>query len=145
MDVSNGGLERHPEFALYLKSNAPAATLIKSASYLLQDAPFSGIRRTILDTTAFLLQDDSGLPYRFLSKKNWDVTLYGDYLGPKRDFKTGFQPDLSKAYKEPGVTKSASPGAASGAAKPLPFHFGYHWEENRESCVQVALKTARSR
>jgi hypothetical protein len=127
LDVSDKALPRHPEFLMYLAKNAPAASFIKSASYLLQDPQFTVIRRAILEGTAYLLQDDSGMPYRFL-KKGWDVTLYGTYLGPKQDFKVGFQQELDKAYKAPG------------AAKPLPFHFGYHWEEGRESCVQIAVK-----
>ena len=127
LDVSDTAILRHPEFLKFLAKNAPAAAFIKSASYLLQDPQFKTIRKTILDTSAYLMQDDSGMPYRSL-KKDWDVTLYGDYLGPKKDFKVGFQADLDKAYK------------VAGAAKPLPFHFGYHWEEGRESCVQIAVK-----
>ncbi len=127
LDVSDTAIVRHPEFLKFLAKNAPAESFIKSASYLLQDPQFKTIRKTILDTSAYLLQDDSGMPYRSM-KNGWDVTLYGDYLGPKQDFKVGFQPDLAKAYKVPG------------AAKPLPFHFGYHWEEGLESCVQIAVK-----
>jgi hypothetical protein len=128
LDVSNPGLRNRPEFQRFLDAQADGSTFIKSASYLLQDPAFSQIRKDILAKSLFLLQDDSGMPYRFLLKKDWDVSLYGEYLGPKNDFKTGSQPDLEKAYKQPG------------AAKALPFHFGYHWEEGRESCVQVAVR-----
>jgi hypothetical protein len=128
LDVSNPAFDKHPEFRLFLDKTTTGATLIKSASYLLQDSFFSHVRRAILDKTTFLLQDDSGMPYRLLPRKTWDVRLYGKYLGPKRDFKTGQQPDLEQAYKRLDLVR------------PLPFHFGYHWEEGRESCVQIAVR-----
>ncbi len=128
LDVSDKGLKKHPEFLLFLAKNAPAAAFLKSASYLLHDEQFSKIRRAILDTTDFLMEDDSGMPYRFLPAKEWDVTLYGKYTKPIKDFNYGYQEDLAKAYEAPG------------AAKSLPFKFGYHWWDGYSNVLTAVRK-----
>jgi hypothetical protein len=129
LDAANEGLATHPEFGVYIASLGPTAGFTKAASYLLHDPQFTMVRQMILDHVVYLMQDDSGMPYRFLLK-DWTVRLFGLYTKPIKDFNYGFQPDLDKAYK-------------SGKPEPLPFKFGYHWWD-RYSNLMVAVKNAVS-
>ena len=70
------------------------------------------IRDQILTNSAAILQDDSGIPFRYFPTGPWKVQLYGDYRRPYGSFRWFEQPDLRKAYE-------------SVAAKPLFFHVGY--------------------
>ena len=100
---------------------------MKSASYLLHTEHFSTMRSIILEASSVILQDDSGLPYRLLSRPEWQVTLFGRYGRPIADFNYGFQPDLEAAYAD---------------APPLPFTFGYHWRDGN-SGVMLAVRQTR--
>ncbi len=114
----------------YLRGLGPVTTFIKSASYLMHDDRFSTIRGIVLSQSRIVLQDDSGLPYRFFRKDpGWDITLYGHYRKPIKDFNYGFQADLDEAYKRPS------------GVKPLPFSFGYHWGDGGSS-VMLAVRKA---
>lgn len=126
VDVSDKGLVAHPEFLTYLKGLGQGITFMKSASYLLHGSDFSKIRGSILKSTQYLLQDDSGLPYRFFGKGGWDVVLYGSYTNAIKDFNGTIQKDLDEAYK-------AQPPHL------LPFKFGYHWHD-KYSNVQIAVR-----
>ena len=78
---------------------------------------FAEIRNLILAQSAFLLQDDSGVAYRFFDKKKWKIKLYGQYTEPISDFKGVTQEDLQAAYNQDAQHIEA-----------LPFVLGYHWE-----------------
>lgn len=95
-------------------------TYLKAASYLMHNASFSGIRAAILAQTHQLLQDDSGIPYRFFSDKTqWEVTLYGKYVPPIKLFSNYYQPDLNKAYNDSTMTR-----------KDLNFGIGYNFNNS---------------
>ncbi len=126
VDVSDKGLAAHPEFLTYLKGVGRGITFMKSASYLLHGSNFSKIRGSILDSTEYLLQDDSGLPYRSFGKEGWDVVLYGSYTNAIKDFNGTIQKDLDEAYK-------------AQTPRPLPFKFGYHWHDTYSN-VQIAVR-----
>jgi hypothetical protein len=120
-------IKQHPGFIQYLEAQAPFVTFLKSASYLLHDNQFSMVRRVLLDGSTSLMQDDSGIPFRFLPAPAWRVSFYGMYQKPIKDFNYGYQPDLAKAYAVPT------------AVKPLTFSFGYHWATG-SSTVMLAVK-----
>ncbi len=126
VDVSNKGLVAHPEFLTYLNGLGQGITFMKSASYLLHGSNFAKIRGAILGSTHFLLQDDSGLPFRFFGDEGWDVRLYGRYTNAIKDFNGTIQSDLDEAYQAQEV-------------RPLPFKFGYHWGD-QYSNVQIAVR-----
>ena len=71
------------------------------------------IRANILERSDLILQDDSGMPLRYLKPADWDVRLYGKYTKPITIFNYRSQADLRKAYEEPG------------RAKELKFPIGY--------------------
>jgi hypothetical protein len=124
--AEDAGIEKRPVVRAYLRSYAPYITMLKSASYLLHDPQFSVIRTDLLDGSSAILQDDSGMPYRFLKTPKWKVTLYGKYSKPVSDFNYGYQKDLEAAYT---------------AANPpeLPFSYGYHWRDGHFG-VMLALR-----
>lgn len=91
-------------------------TFIKSGSYLLQWNNFSTVRKLILDRSLFVLQDDTGVPYRTLNGLGWGIRLFGRYATPVKDFTNVEQADLREAYEDP-----------ERSVERLPFHFGYRW------------------
>ena len=118
LDATDKALVYYPDFLDWVGRNKPASALLKSASYLLHDNQFSKTRDMVLASADVLVQDDTGVPLRYIKQANWNVKLYGKYHMPIKPMEWGFQPDLQKAFKEPEV-------AARG---PLPFPFGYHWK-----------------
>ena len=134
LDASNTGLKNYPEFLEHLRGLAPTVTLIKSASYLLHNREFSQIRDVLLETTAFLVQDDTGLPYSLLVKQGWQAKLYGNYQVPIQPFEWAFQSALAAAYTE-------------RRPKALPFLFGYQSDHgsNRSNLLAVRAPSGERR
>ena len=73
-----------------LKSNAILAwagrfgagnVYLKAASYLLHESYFSRIRSFLLNQAASILQDDSGIPFRFFRDGGWRLWLFGTIRG----------------------------------------------------------------
>ena len=112
VDASNVGMARYPQFGDYLRGLAPTTTLIKSASYLLHVAEFKRLRNVLLDVSGFLVQDDTGVPYTMLTKRGWQLNVYGRYEVPIPPFERRYQPKLAEVYS------TANPA-------PLAFRFGY--------------------
>lgn len=101
----------------FFESLGGFTTFIKSASYLLHYGDFANIRNMILQRSAYVLEDDTGIPYRYFKRQGWDIQLYGVYAKPIKDFPDVVeQKDLEAAYADP-----------SSNVKKLPFHFGYRW------------------
>jgi hypothetical protein len=106
-------LKNGPLRAFLARELTPCFTFMKSASYLMHSAYFGAIRRTILDMSYAILQDDSAIPFRRFDRAAWALSLYGWYDGPIKLFKDDFEPELYDAYRStPGI-------------KPLNFRFGY--------------------
>jgi hypothetical protein len=127
VDMMNPQYSKRTSLLAYLKGLGPVTTFVKSASYLMQDDRFSIVRDMVLNQSTSLLQDDTGVPFRFFDKTKWTLTFYGKYSAPIRDFNYGFQRDLDAVFKQPGV------------ARDLPFSFGYHWREGTSS-VMLAIR-----
>jgi len=111
-DASNKGLTNYPEFVKYLRGLAPTTTLVKSASYLMHVSEFKRMRDVVLDTSAFLVQDDTGLPYSLLIERGWKLRPYGRYGVPIAPFERHYQTELAAAFE-------------ASKPEPLPFRFGY--------------------
>jgi hypothetical protein len=118
LDATDKAIQFYPEFLDRVGRNKPASALVKSASYLLHDNQFSKTRDMVLASADILVQDDTGVPYRYIKQANWNIKLFGKYHTPIAPMQWGFQGDLQKAFREPEVP-------ARGA---LPFPFGYHWK-----------------
>lgn len=92
--------------------NGPA--YLKAASYLLHNEEFSQTRNFLLNTSTLIVEDDSGIPYRFFDKGGWKVQVFGDYASPLPIFSGYTQRDFRAAYSTP---------ENSG---PIAFGAGYH-------------------
>lgn len=124
-DLSDGSFNTNKKFKGMLGRFTDFTALIKSASYLMHNDSFSGIRNFILDKSLAFVQCDSGIPYKYIDKKKWDISLYGRYRVLEM-FKTKNQKDLAADMK----TKS------KGA---LPFSYGYGFLPEK-SHVIIAVK-----
>jgi hypothetical protein len=113
-DLSNGGVGSDRRLLRFVSSQAPFATFLKSASYLMHQGEFTAIRNYILENSAAVVTDPSGIPFRSLDPNRWKIQLYGSYNGPIDMFKSYSQPDLTRAY-----TSGQFPVGA------LPFGVGY--------------------
>lgn len=99
-------------FQTYVTQLGTVRTLLKATSYMTHRPEFSVIRDRILAQSEAILQDDSGIPYKFFDPSVWQVRLFGEYERPYGSFRWLEQPTLRQAYQSPGV-------------EPLPFHLGY--------------------
>ena len=131
VDATDSGLARYPEFIEFIRNLGPTTTFIKSASYLLHGRKFSRLRAALLDVSAYLVQDDSGLPYALLAKRGWEVHLHGRYDVPIPPFERAYQKALYRAYSEQ-------------RPEPLPFTFGYQFHDYRDERSNVMVAFVRS-
>ena len=127
-DLSDEPFAKDKPFYLYTDGLNFETTFIKSASYLLHYKFFSSIRELILRKSRFVMEDDTGIPYRYFKPAEWEAQLYGEYINPVSDFKGVDQLDLEEAYKDPVRVKK------------LPFHLGYHWGTNKDSILYFKRK-----
>jgi hypothetical protein len=113
-DLSDEGLRRNSGLLRFCDHFGPMNSFLKAASYLLHGNSFNLARNYLLQVSASILQDDSGLPLRSFSPDKWTLRFFGTYNGPIDLFKNFYQPDLRQYY-------------ATSTPKPLTFSFGYQW------------------
>lgn len=111
VNLSDEYLRQDPQFLTYVAGRRGVVTLFKATSYMPHHRDFSRIRGAVLENSAAVLQDDSGIPYHFFGEGGWQVKLYGEYTKPYGSFRWMEQADLRKAYET--------------GAKPLPVRVGY--------------------
>lgn len=112
-DLSNGSTRLGGAFLTFVAKQGYPPALVKSASYLMHDSGFSNIRHYLTHSTAGLVQDPSGVPYRELINAGLTVDLYGNYQGTLGIFGQQ-QPDLMAAYS-----------SGRHRVQPVDFGFGY--------------------
>lgn len=127
-DLSDGGLKTSG-FIAFCKGLGQGDSFVKSASYLMHSDNFSVVREFIVANSATLVQDDSGVPLRFLDDKSWRITAFGRYLRPIGIF----SPKTYQAKMQEIFSK--------GRAQPLDFGIGYRWRPN-ESNLLLAVREA---
>jgi len=101
-----------------------ADSFFKSASYLLASGGFNRLRSFILNRSATIVQDDTGIPLTYFDPKKWRLQPFGHYLGPISEFPTCYQPDMTELFRK---------------AIPIDFGLGYRWRTN-ESNLLVAQR-----
>jgi hypothetical protein len=135
INLDDDHLKTNQPFIKYSAGLKGAVTLLKATSYMTHRDEFSIIRDLILANSQAVLQDDSGIPYHFFTPDTWKVQLYGEYTRPYGSFRYLIQPDLQKAYQEPGT-------------RPLPFRIGYGYgkvNSNLQLARRVVEATAQNR
>lgn len=128
-DLSDKNLLKHPELLQFVKSFGSQDCFLKAASYLMFTSGFHVIRNYLLDQETSILQDDSGIPYRFFKTSRWKVKLYGTYTQTIDLFKYKFQPDLQSAYEK------------QEKKNPVPFRIGYNVKFNETNLLFAKKKT----
>ncbi len=125
-DLSDKGVATSG-FLQFCQGFGTGDSLVKSASYLLHTPGFSAVRDFLLKNSAAILQDDTGIPVKYLSDADWQLRPYGTYLHPIRQFWHADQPKLSDLYRKEHPA-------------PLDFSVSYHW--GKPSNLLIALKAA---
>jgi len=126
-DISDAGLKANAGFQKYLSKLPACHTYLKAASFLMHGADFSVIRNIVFEKSTSILQDDSGIAYRFFDKSSWNINLYGKYMRPGKEFAWINETDLAKAYEDPSIT-------------PVPFTLGYNWRTQAINLLYAVRK-----
>ena len=125
-DLSNEGVA-HSGFLKFCERFGAGDSLVKSASYLLHSDGFSTARRFLLDQSATLAQDDSGIPIGYFDGTKWKVEPFGKYLGPIELFKQYYQPKMKELFD-------------TGHPPPLEFGIGYRWSPTQSNWIVATRK-----
>lgn len=129
-DLGDAALGEKFRFRKFLDRMGGFNAYAKSASYLMHYDEFSVPRNQILRKAKLLLQDDTGIAFRFIDTTKWNVHLYGKYVAPVKDFsKYLYQKDLLARY-----TKDSS------HVKALSFELGYHWGSKKNNLMLFVRK-----
>lgn len=123
-DLSNAGFKNYRPF---LDSFGRGPAYFKAASYLMHDDWFSEVRADILARATAVLEDDSGIPYRYFSPESWNVRCYGSYQQPIPLFANYTQPDLREAFLLWPDSR-------------LPFGHGYQFRANSSNLIFAVRK-----
>ena len=120
-DLSNSGVKASG-FLKFCATLAPGNSLIKSASYLLHSGNFTTVRDFLLNNSATIIQDDSGIPLAYYSTKKWRFFPFGRYLGPIDEFPGRYQDSYAALFRR---------------AQPIDFGIGYRWRTPEIECAAV--------
>jgi hypothetical protein len=124
-DLSNDGV-RNSGFLAFCATVAPGDSLIKSASYLLHSGNFSVVRNFLLNNSASIIQDDSGIPLADYDPGKWHFFPFGHYAGPIDKFPNMYQLAYAKLFER---------------AQPMDFGIGYRWR-SRESNLLLSVRSS---
>jgi len=130
--LSNNGLRNSSKSLKFMKNYISDSSngFVKSASYLMHyDSSFSTIQQLVLNKNMYLVQDDTGVPFKKFDLTKWNIELYGVYEKPIKDFsETLYQKSLDDAYQNNKYYKGG-----------LKFSLGYHWSSKNQNQL-VAIK-----
>ncbi len=118
-NLADGSFERSG-FSAFLSKLGPADSFIKSASYLLHRTHFASVRRLLLDNSATIIQDDSGIPLADFDPRKWRLQAFGRYAGPIPMFANFYQPRMAELFQ---------------GASPIEFGIGYRWRKNESNLI----------
>lgn len=129
LNVVDVALKENPGFKTYLTNMKGFNTYLKGASYLLHKTYFSDVRNVILNGASTIVQDDSGISYKYFVKSgtNWEYKLFGEYTKPISLFKNAYQKDLDSLYEQNGAT-------------PLGFGIGYNFKDKNSNLMIAKRK-----
>lgn len=128
-DISDGGLPTSG-FLQFCEKLGLGDSFLKSSSYHLHEKPFSKMRDFLVANSAAIVQDDTGVPLKYLEASQWEFKPFGQYLGPIGIFGMHYQRDLKQVFKD---------------AQAIDFGMGYRWrvqESNLLLAVRRNLKAA---
>jgi hypothetical protein len=118
-DLSDGGV-KISGFLEFCAKLGPADSFLKSASYLLHGGNFTRVRSFLVEHSATVLEDDSGIPLGYFDPRKWRLQTFGHYLAPLGIFPNSYQPRLAELFQN---------------AAPLDFGIGYRWRKNESNLL----------
>jgi hypothetical protein len=118
-DLSDGGV-KISGFLEFCDKLGPADSFIKSASYLLHHDSFARVRGFLVDHSATVLEDDSGVPLAYFDPKKWHLQPFGHYTAPLGIFPGTYQPRMAELFRN---------------AAPLDFGIGYARRQDASSLL----------
>jgi len=118
-NLADDGVKRSG-FLAFCDRLGPADSFIKSASYLMHGGGFTRVRSFLLDHSATILQDDSGIPLAYFDARKWRLQPFGHYVGPINIFPGSYQPRMSQLFSN---------------ATPIDFGVGYRWRKNESNLL----------
>jgi hypothetical protein len=121
-DISDGGISSNPGFMNFCNHFGVGNSFLKSSSYLMFEDGFAKVRNFILDHSAMVVQDDSGIPLANFDREKWNLRLFGTYMGPIELFKQHYQPRLRELFEQ------ANPPT-------LGIGFGYQWDYKKSNLI----------
>jgi len=130
-------LSSSPEFINFVNRHTNFTSFYKAASYMSHQEGFSTINNLAL-RAKYLVQTDTGIPYRAINPEQWNVTLYGNYIQPIPLFKMGPEKALVDALKDGTIKR--------GGALPFHYDYGSRSQQNiiygirRESVIPKAIR-----
>jgi len=125
VDLSNESLATKPGLFAFMRQYSPGNALLKAASFILHNNGFSAPRDFLLANAAAVLEEDSGIPFRYLAGNDWEYTCFGKYARPRPPFQKRMQQDLETA-------------CAAQPSRPLAFIIGYR--RNADSNLLLSVK-----
>ncbi|MFZ4598793.1 MAG: hypothetical protein ACOYNN_09135 [Terrimicrobiaceae bacterium] len=120
-DVSDGAIGSQGAVTKWAAGFGNGNVYLKAASYLMHEPYFSKIRGFLLGHSQSILQDDSGIPLKYLRNEDWRLWFFGRYAGTLDIFKKYWQSDMDEAFRN--------------ATSPLPFGIGYKWQLGESNLV----------
>jgi hypothetical protein len=124
-DLSNSSA-RTSGFLKFCQTLAPGNSLLKSASYLLHAGNFTVVRDFLLNNSATIVQDDSGIPLANYDARKWKFLPFGRYAGPISEFPGRYQSRYAELFER---------------AQPMDFGIGYRWRSH-ESNLLLSIRSA---
>jgi len=126
-DLSNDGLKSNPAVLRFTEQQGQANCFLKAASYLMHEGHFDTVRSFLLGDSLTIVEDDAGIPVKYLLPDKWTLRFFGSYTAPINLFKQFYQPELRQFYQ------TSSP-------KSLTFSFGYQWNRHNSSLILAVRK-----
>jgi hypothetical protein len=75
-DLRDVPIKNNPGFSKFCERQGQGLTMLKAAAYLMHYPKFDTIRDFLLAHSKIILQDDAGIPFRFIDPAKWDIHLY---------------------------------------------------------------------
>ena len=117
-------------FLKFMEKLGPADSFHKSASFLMHGTQFTRIRDFIVANSKTVVQDDSGIPYRFFDEKDWELQAFGRFPEAMSLFPEGYQPKFRDLFRKERAGK-------------LDFGIGYRHRAG-ESNLLLAVRKAKA-
>jgi hypothetical protein len=126
-DLSDDGLKSNPAVLRFTEQQGQANCFLKAASYLMHEGHFSTVRSFLLGDSLTIVEDDSGIPIKYITPDKWTLRFFGSYMAPINLFKQYYQAELRQYYE-------------TSAPKTLTFSFGYQWNRHNSSLILAVRK-----